>query len=1108
MTEPSTRSRRRTQNPVDAPIFPRPVPTYVGRDAELERALGHLDDETLHLIYGVGGVGKSEFVFRVVEALRARPRWQDARALLVSARPGMAPEHLVASLAAVAGARRPRTELQTSAESSLDDDLATAARALERAPALVFVDDLHHLDPTAAGYVLGYLSRRVRGSRIFAASQVELVLPVDSPPPVVYRLGPLDRSDTAALVARLAERLDTPPPDAAAVFDRTGGSPFQVLRDLAGDRDAGRSGLDQTIRDLDPGTRGLLLALACARTRIRADEAAALAGADAVHDLGRRFLIDTRQRGAGAPGPATISIHDLIRDAAMKSATRRDIAAAHRLVADLYAARGDASSAASGGGDPDGSAGGAGAEPPWRSTTGRGPDPNDVVEIVHHLVRAGDVDDAWETCERGYRAIAAAGLDHLLLDDLRALAGVLPEARPAITLLNARILVRRSLIVEAAEMLDTVGASPDNVRWLLLTGEVAHRRGRMQEAESYFRRALEIATDRGDRLQAGIELADVSTLRGNGDDARAVLADVAATHGPLSPRERARWGWSNALSYLIEERFADSVVAARAAADAIAGQGLDDLEALIAMLELIGRSECDDVIGARALIERCARLASAGALRERMIAGYRGVVEYHAGDLPAARESLGGAFAHLVQHADHTLGSIAGYYLVRVHLAIGDIPTAIDVAQKIGRLATAAELNTLAPHSRAALAEALLEADRPAEARAAAEAALIAPRRCDQTLWIATVLLARLAAADGDVGLARRALAEVAAKPIVSTGRGTASGDFIGSDLGDGEIKPADPIAEDIFARARQARDAALAIEGAWIELLGGDPAAAAERAGVALAHYTAVERRGLEARAAVLRALGLIASGDRTESAQLVERAAVIADTTAHSRVAALVGLARAALAARKGQPPASAIAGTRPDLRHTEGRALAAVLAEVEPAPGLRALLSSLGLVAGMRYRVIGRSGARVVSDAELERLRTGHRLVVEPSRAAITATAPGVDPRPEVGTDEDRSARRAVRVDRGRPLACELLAALVEGQGAVVPAETLFLGVWGGREYHPLRHRNTLYVAIKRLRTTLRTLLDEDREIIETAAGGWRLADGVDAIVIRPVEETRAS
>src|SRR5204862_6533554 len=103
------------------------------------------------------------------------------------------------------------------------------------------------------------------------------------------------------------------------------------------------------------------------------------------------------------------------------------------------------------------------------------------------------------------------------------------------------------------------------------------------------------APARGGRIQAALAVAGVAPLRGANREARTVLAQVASTHAPLAPRERARWGWSLALSSLIEERFAASVVAARAGADAIAGQGQDDLDGLLAMLELIGRCECDDI---------------------------------------------------------------------------------------------------------------------------------------------------------------------------------------------------------------------------------------------------------------------------------------------------------------------------------------------------------------------------------------------------------------------------------------------------------------------------------------------------------------------------------
>ena len=47
------------------PPFPRAAPTFVGRQRELQRVLDLLDSDVLFLVYGVGGIGKSEFVYRV-----------------------------------------------------------------------------------------------------------------------------------------------------------------------------------------------------------------------------------------------------------------------------------------------------------------------------------------------------------------------------------------------------------------------------------------------------------------------------------------------------------------------------------------------------------------------------------------------------------------------------------------------------------------------------------------------------------------------------------------------------------------------------------------------------------------------------------------------------------------------------------------------------------------------------------------------------------------------------------------------------------------------------------------------------------------------------------
>jgi DNA-binding winged helix-turn-helix (wHTH) protein len=111
-------------------------------------------------------------------------------------------------------------------------------------------------------------------------------------------------------------------------------------------------------------------------------------------------------------------------------------------------------------------------------------------------------------------------------------------------------------------------------------------------------------------------------------------------------------------------------------------------------------------------------------------------------------------------------------------------------------------------------------------------------------------------------------------------------------------------------------------------------------------------------------------------------------------------------------------------------------------------------------------------------MERAGINHDLVVDLRRTVIRA--PG---------REDQVVRR--------PLLCALLAHLAPNDG-VYSAERLFYEVWGGRDYHPLRHRNTIYVAITRLRRALQELLP-GREVVETTPQGWRLCVGVSLCVI---------
>ncbi|MEM9488751.1 MAG: AAA family ATPase, partial [Myxococcota bacterium] len=241
--------------------FPRSVRTYVGRTEERARIRDWLGRETLFLIYGVGGIGKSEFAYRVMEDLRGLPDWGEADTILLRVRRAMRPAHVLARLrvALGVGAGDFRTSgLGLSSRTNELDELAETARVLDARPALVFIDDVHHLEPEQAAHMLGYLSRHVRNSRILAASRVEIPLPPDMPLPGVIRLDPLSAADCATIASQLAEQLGLEQPDPDWIFRRSGGSPFFVQRLLvagAGHSGAGEVPGDDVLGELAPGAR-------------------------------------------------------------------------------------------------------------------------------------------------------------------------------------------------------------------------------------------------------------------------------------------------------------------------------------------------------------------------------------------------------------------------------------------------------------------------------------------------------------------------------------------------------------------------------------------------------------------------------------------------------------------------------------------------------------------------------------------------------------------------------------------------------------------------------------------------------------------------------------
>ncbi len=153
----------------------------------------------------------------------------------------------------------------------------------------------------------------------------------------------------------------------------------------------------------------------------------------------------------------------------------------------------------------------------------------------------------------------------------------------------------------------------------------------------------------------------------------------------------------------------------------------------------------------------------------------------------------------------------------------------------------------------------------------------------------------------------------------------------------------------------------------------------------------------------------------------------------------------------------------------------------------PGAVALLAHLGLSDPIDAYLVDRHGRRAATQAEVARERARRELFVDEREAVIASGA---------------------RAIRGRPLLSALLAVLIQARGEAVAPEALYTQVWNAPEYHPLRHRNALYVGINRLRAGLRALLPA-REVIARVSTGWRLLDDVDACVAvatrRPAEQT---
>lgn len=247
-----------------------------------------------------------------------------------------------------------------------------------------------------------------------------------------------------------------------------------------------------------------------------------------------------------------------------------------------------------------------------------------------------------------------------------------------------------------------------------------------------------------------------------------------------------------------------------------------------------------------------------------------------------------------------------------------------------------------------------------------------------------------------------------------------------------------------------------LLLDQAQLEMLGGDP----ERIRTAALALLDDETRGARpyARGRALAALAVadLATGDTRRALEVLDELEALA---------------------------------TRYGIRHLRERAIllrgatspvrGSILERVpaEHRPGYVGLLRVLGL-RPETVMVASRAGLVHTDASHLDTLAREHDILVD------LAT----------GTLFGRSGPRI----KGRETAALILARLAESPEPL-SAERLYTLVWGGREYHPLRHRNTLYIALNRTRKVLREL-GEERAVIHHDTLGWSIAPDIDIAIAR--------
>lgn len=679
-----------------------------------------------------------------------------------------------------------------------------------------------------------------------------------------------------------------------------------------------------------------------------------------------------------------------------------------------------------------------------------------AIDAIVHRLEADQLEAAWALVEEWRSPLAIAGHDHLLVAPLERLRAAMPARRVAIELLLARTLVRASALDEADAVLGAIGpraGDAEEARLAALAGEIAQRRGRLLDAEVEFERAAALAVDDGGRFAARVQLASVAALRGQTDEARRIVDELSAASAAPTPHQRARCAWVRTTSWMFEERYERAAVAARTARLELASAGPDDLAGRLAMLETLAAIEAEDVAHVR---EAAAQIDEAG-LRRRVATLYRAVVEHAGGGSRRAAATLVETFEALSAQGDAVNACLAGHYGAAALAATGALGDARALAERAGAAARTARLEAVAAQSLAQQALLAAESMDRVTAHRLADEALSSPHVGARSRATAHAAHARAYTIEGDIPRALESIARA-------------------------QLAVADPE----LSSARAVIDA----EQAAIELVGGNLEHAVELAERCVTHYRERVREHETARARLVLAASYLArarQADLVLAERTIAQARELADRGELRAIQVGCSILSAALARRAGREAlaeqllADALRELDPERASVYAATLLAAIDAGFAAwalPGVAALLAHIGFSGAVDLYLVDRRGRRAATRAEAERERGARELFVDELDEAIVA-------------------RRGAASILGRPMQCALLSTLIQARGEHVSPEDLYRRVWGGATYHPLHHRNALYVALNRLRAGLEEILP-GRDVVVRTAAGWRIADDVDACV----------